>query len=254
MSSESVEEYLEAIYKLNERGRMAKNVDLAKSLKITPPSVTQMIQKLSEEGLVVYEPYKGVMLTGKGMALAQKVVRKHRLLERFLHDYLNLDRDVVHDEACRMEHTLSDLAAAALCKAMDKPKTCPDDDNPIPPCPLEIDDCDECAAINYDKEERFKLLTQLSNLQPEERATVAFVRDGKRACQRIMDMGLCPGTEVEVLQSAPFMGPIQVKVRGITLALGRKLAAKVIVEVDEPERITHPHGPHHYRKRGHRKR
>lgn len=245
---------MEAIYKLNERGRLAKNVDLARSLNITPPSVTQMIQKLSDEGLVVYEPYKGVVLTGKGMALAQKVVRKHRLLERFLHDYLNLDRAVVHEEACRMEHTLSDLAAAALCKTMDKPQTCPDDGNPLPPCPLEFDDCDECAILDSDNEDRFKLLTQLSNLQAGESATVAFVRGGKRACQRIMDMGLCPGTEVEVLNSAPFMGPIQVKVRGTTLALGRKLASKVVVEVEEPDRILHPHGPHHYRGRGHRRR
>ena len=112
MSGNSVEEYLEAIYSFNEKGQLAKNSELAKRLKVAPPSVTQMVQKLAEEGLVEYEPYRGALLTGKGTALAQKVVRKHRLLERFLHDFLGIGLDKVHDEACRMEHGLSDEAAA----------------------------------------------------------------------------------------------------------------------------------------------
>ena len=117
MSSHSVEEYLEAIYSFNEKGELAKNAQLAKKLKVTPPSVTQMIQKLERDGLVDYQPYKGTSLTGKGMALAQKVVRKHRLLERFFHNYLGMNTKKVHNEACRMEHSLSDEAALALSKA-----------------------------------------------------------------------------------------------------------------------------------------
>jgi len=101
LSGESVEEYLEAIYKINEEGRPAKNSELTKNLKVSPPSVTQMVQKLSDEGLVVYEPYKGIYLTGKGASLAQKVVRRHRLLEVFLHDVLKLPREKVHDPGKR---------------------------------------------------------------------------------------------------------------------------------------------------------
>ena len=97
MSSESVEEYLEAIYSINERGEKAKNQELAEKLKVSPPSVTQMIKRMADEKLVEYEPYKGAALTGKGNALAQKVVRKHRLLERFLYDYLKLPFEKVHD-------------------------------------------------------------------------------------------------------------------------------------------------------------
>jgi DtxR family Mn-dependent transcriptional regulator len=88
----------------------AKNSDLAERLGVTPPSVTQMVKRLADEGLVEYEPYKGVRLTGRGMALAQRVVRKHRLLERFLHDSLGLRNNCVHDEACKLEHSLSDGA------------------------------------------------------------------------------------------------------------------------------------------------
>jgi DtxR family transcriptional regulator, Mn-dependent transcriptional regulator len=244
--SESVEEYLEAIYSFNEKGQLAKNLDLSERLKVSPPSVTQMIKKLADEDLVTYEPYKGVLLTGKGMASAQKVVRKHRLLERFLHDTLNLKIDKVHDEACKLEHSISDETAAALCDALKNPKNCPDDGKPIPACTLETNDCTECKSAREAEGGRFKLLTQLSHLRPGERARVAFVRGGGSATQRIMDMGLCPGTSLKVENAAPFNGPIQVSVRETSLALGRELAEKVFVEVENTvTEIPHPHGPHH---------
>jgi len=118
LGSDSVEEYLEAIHSFNERGKRAKNFVLAKRLKVAPPSVTQMVKKLADRGYVRYVPYRGTFLTGRGMAVAQRVVRKHRLLERFLYDYLGMDMEKVHDEACRMEHSLSDEAALALCEGI----------------------------------------------------------------------------------------------------------------------------------------
>ncbi len=244
MSSDSVEEYLEAIYAFNEKGELAKNTELAKRLRVAPPSVTQMVKKLADDGLVEYEPYKGAVLTGRGMAVAQRVVRKHRLLERFLHDYLGMGREKVHDEACRMEHSLSDEAALALCKALDNPETCPDDGKLIPSCPIEIDNCVKCESERGSGP--LKLLTELSNLKPGERGTVSFIRGGTRACKRLLDMGLTKSTEVQVVNSAPFQGPIEVSVRGTTLALGRGLAEKVFIEI-ENDKIDHmhPHGPHH---------
>jgi DtxR family Mn-dependent transcriptional regulator len=247
LSSESIEEYLQAIYGFNEKGEPAKNKDLAKKLKVAPPSVTQMIQTMAEEGLVEHEPYKGTVLTGKGMALAQRVVRKHRLLERFLYSFLGIRREKVHEEACRMEHSLSDEAAAALCQALEKPETCPDEENPIPPCPLDVSECGDCEAVR--EEGGFKLLTELSNLKPGEEGTVAFIRGGNTACRRLLDMGLTRGTRVRVINSAPFQGPIEIYVRGTSLALGRGLASHVFVEINNGELVpehTHPHGPHHY--------
>ena len=242
--SESVEEYLEAIYNFNEKGELAKNQNLAEKLRVSPPSVTEMIKKLAGEGLATYEPYKGVLLTGKGAAMAQKVVRKHRLLERFLSDILGINKEKVHDEACKLEHSLSDEAAAALCKALNHPLTCPDDGKPIPPCTLNTVDCDRCKEIREKLETR--LHTQLSQLKPGEKARVAFIRAGGKASQRIIDMGLCPGTEVRVVNAAPFNGPIEVSVRGTNLAIGRDLTEKVFVEIEECEvPIQHPHGPHH---------
>ena len=244
MSSDSVEEYLEAIHFFNEKGEIARNTDLSKRLKVAPPSVTQMIKKLANEGLVEYEPYKGTVLTGKGMAKAQKVVRRHRILERFLHDFLGLKDEKVHEEACRMEHSLSDETALAMCKALENPKTCPDDGMEIPQCPLGISECDECESVREEGARR--LVTELSNLKPGEKGTVHFMRGHTGACQRLLDMGLTRGTEIEVINSAPFRGPVEIKVRGTCLALGRGLASKVFVEVEDGlrERL-HPHGPHH---------
>ncbi len=248
MSSESTEEYLEAIYSYNEKGELAKNSELAKRLRVSPPSVTQMMQKLSEDGLIEYQPYKGAALTGRGMAYARKVVRKHRLLERFLHDVLKLNGNKVHNEACRLEHSLSDETAAALCKSLENPDTCPDDEKPIPPCTLDVENCEECEEK---RSKNPKLLAELSHLKPGEEGVVSFVRGGTKACQRLLDMGLTRGTNVKVLNAAPFQGPIEVQVRGTNLALGRGLAGHVFIEIENGsfEKRVHPHGPHHDRGR-----
>lgn len=206
-----------------------------------------MIQRLAEEGLVEYEPYKGATLTGKGMALAQKVVRKHRLLERFLYDFLKLPFDKIHDEACRMEHSISDEATMALCKALDKPVVCPDD-LPIPTCPHDDGECVDCAAVREGFEHEHPLITQLSNLKPGESGQVAFIRSGNRSGKRIQDMGLTPGTFIKMVNAAPFKGPVEVDVRGTSVALGRRLAGQVYVQVEDegkPWKRAHPHGPHH---------
>lgn len=242
-----MEEYLEAIYSFNEQGKQAKNQDLANKLKVSPPSVTQMVIRLSKEGLVEYIPYNGASLTGKGMALAQKVVRKHRLIERFLYDFLKLPENKVHDQACMMEHSLTDETAAALCDALNNPETCPDD-HEIPPCPLNVVHCNECENIRASETGEFKLTTQLNYMKPGEEGEVAFIRGGRRATQRIMDMGLIPGTMIKVKSAAPFKGPLEVEVRSTNLALGRKLANHVFVYlVDENQswKKVHPHGPHH---------
>ncbi len=243
LSSDSVEEYLEAIYSFNERGERAKNTELAKRLKVAPPSVTQMVKKLAERGYVQYVPYRGTILTGRGMALAQRVVRKHRLLERFFYDYLGMDLEKVHDEACRMEHSLSDEAALALCDALDNPETCPDDEMPIPRCPLSASDCKDCAVIREGSEAR--LITELSNLQLGEKGVVRLVDDGD---DLLKELGISKGDEVEVTAAEPFEGPLAVNVAGETTSVERDSAAKIYVEVLDVKLDlveAHPHGPHH---------
>ncbi len=231
LKSESVEEYLEAIFKSNEQGKAAKTTELAEEMNISPPSVTEMIKKLAKEQLIEYEPYRGAILTGKGSALARRIVRKHRLLECFLQDVLGLKAEKVHGEACKLEHSLSDEASAALCKMLNAPKVCSDDGKPIPPCVLATKNCEECARIRSEENDS-EFVTQLSSLKSGESGAVAFIRSGRKACQRLLDMGLTCGTRVRVVSAAPFQGPMELDVRGTHLALGRGLAQQVFVKVN----------------------
>lgn len=233
IESESVEEYLEAIFKCNERGDVAKTTELAETLNVSPPSVTEMLKKLATGGFIEYEPYKGAILTGKGMALAQRVVRKHRLLECFLQNILGMRREKVHDEACKLEHGLSNEASSALCKVLNAPTTCSDDGRPIPPCLLDVANCERCVDQRENDKGGSVLVTQLSNLKPDEEGVVAFLKSGRKASQRLLDMGLTRGTCVRVINAAPFHGPMELEVRGTRLAVGRGLAAQVFVTIDE---------------------
>ena len=95
---------------------------------------------------------------------------------------------------------------------------------------IELENCKQCEDVRKEGES-FKLVTELSNLSPGEKGVVVFTRGGTSACQRLLDMGLTQGTEVTIINAAPFRGPIEVTVRGSVLVLGRGLARYVFVEV-----------------------
>ncbi len=122
---------------------MVKTSKISKDLGITPASVSEMLKKLEKMGYVNYSQYKGVNLTDSGLKVAKNITRKHRLLERFLHDILKLKDHFLHDQACEMEHSLSDDAERALCQVLEHPDKCPDD-SVIPACDLKFTTCEEC--------------------------------------------------------------------------------------------------------------
>lgn len=103
--SESKEDYLEVIYTLIESKGIARTGDISKMLKIKPPSVTEMLQKLHEEKLVVYEKYKGVTLTSKGEKIAMNVKKRHNILTQFLIS-LGVSKEIAERDACKIEHVL----------------------------------------------------------------------------------------------------------------------------------------------------
>lgn len=104
--SEQMQEYLETIYRLEESKEPARTGEIAKHLKVAPPSVTDMIQKLEKAGLVTYEPYKGVELTAAGRAVGRRQLEKHRIMQAFLQEVCGMDHKAAHEAACDMEHTL----------------------------------------------------------------------------------------------------------------------------------------------------
>jgi DtxR family transcriptional regulator, Mn-dependent transcriptional regulator len=233
--SESVEEYLEALFVLSNGGRPVSTSELSRRLKINPASVTEMLKKLSLNGYVAYSPYQGASLTEAGQRYGRKMVRKHRLLEKFLHDVLHIGNDKVHDYACEMEHSLSDDVERNMCQTLKQPDQCPDDGQSIPPCDFNFNSCQECEKYRVtsldNKERRQADLVSVKALSENQTGKVAFIRGGQQVVKRLVELGLTPGTELKVIRSAPFRGPLQIDVRGTQFAIGQQIADKIFVEI-----------------------
>jgi DtxR family transcriptional regulator, Mn-dependent transcriptional regulator len=232
--SASTEEYLEALYTLTQDGQAATTSELSRRLNIAPASVTEMLKKLAESDYVHYSPYQGVTLTTAGFEIAEKMARKHRLLERFLHDTLKIGNDRVHDEACAMEHSLSDETERAICQNLKAPDRCPDDGKVIPACNLSFKTCEECqkwGENNLDKVGKRKAsVTSLALLKEKQQGVIAFVRGENKVLRKLMDMGLTPGTHIHVRRIAPMKGPVEISLRGCKLALSEDIARNIFIE------------------------
>src|SRR5215207_1706072 len=127
----SVEDYLKAIYQLSPEGRPASTGEIAHLLALSPPSVTGMVKRLSEHGLLEHVPYRGVQLTEDGRRAALRMVRRHRLIEAYLVEFLGYSWDTVHEEAERLEHAVSDTMVERMAAALAYPAFDPHGD-PIP--------------------------------------------------------------------------------------------------------------------------
>jgi DtxR family Mn-dependent transcriptional regulator len=239
MAKQSMEDYLKTVYDLSKDGEPVNNTDIAKTLNIAPASVTEMLKKLAEKKYIQYSPYHGITLTESGKKIAQKTLRKHRLLERFLSDVLKIDKVKVHSQACEMEHALSDDAEESLCRFLKHPESCPDDGKIIPPCDLQIGSCAECIQLHKQGLEevgkRKENLVSLSELKEGQSGKISFIRGGHTVLQRLLDMGLTPGTKITLIKTAPFEGPIEILVRSSKLAIGRGIASKVFIEPEISE-------------------
>ena len=210
-----IEEYLECIFKLQEKGGVARTNDIVKSLGVVPGTVTNTVEWLEKEGLVTHKPYKGVKLTEKGRKIALQVIRRHRLSERLLTDILHMEWDKVHDAACKLEHGITDEIIKPLEKTLGHPKTCPHG-NPIPT---------KCGGII---EEESQPLTALNE---REQGTIVKITEEKADLLRYLGtMGLVPGASLEVMGKAPFNGPITIKVGRTNRALSREVASIIKVK------------------------
>jgi DtxR family Mn-dependent transcriptional regulator len=206
--------YLKTIYNLELKNGAARTGDIAKILNITPGSVTNTLEVLEGKGLVVREPYKGVNLTDQGRKLALSVFRRHRLAERLLVDILHVDWAESHEEACRLEHSISDTVANSIQKKLEDPKTCPHG-NPIP---------DETGSMAPSKSDA------LSNLDNGERAVVSMIPDESTELLRYLaTLGMLPGAKIAVEEKAPFKGPMLVKVGDNSYPISLDVASGIFV-------------------------
>jgi DtxR family Mn-dependent transcriptional regulator len=210
-----IEEYVECICRLEEKSGVAKTSDIVKLLGVVPGTVTNTVERLEKEGLVIHVPYKGVKLTGKGRKIALQVIRKHRLSERLLVDILHMEWDKVHDAACKLEHSITEEMVKLLEKALKHPKTCPHG-NPIPT---------KCGGIIEEKSQ------SLTELNVGEKSTVIKITEERQDLLHYLGkLGLAPGAPVEILEKAPLDGPITVKVGLTSHAISPAIASIIQVK------------------------
>ncbi len=211
-----VEDYLKAIYGIEQGGGAAATTDIAAKLAIAAPSVSGMVRRLADQGLVSYERYRGVRLTDTGRRAALRTIRRHRVIEAYLAQALGYPWDRVHAEAERLEHAVSDELVDRMASAVGEPETDPHG-HPIPTRDGIID------------ETRHR---KLSDVARGQRSRVTRVSDEDSELLRYLArIGIRPGVVVQLTDRAPFDGPLTLHVGKGSCQVGPALASRVLVEL-----------------------
>jgi DtxR family transcriptional regulator, Mn-dependent transcriptional regulator len=211
----AVEDYLKAIYQLSDQGEAVSTSAIAERLGVAAGSVTGMLKRLAEHGLVEHVRYYGTRLTGEGAENAIRTIRRHRVLELFLVQVLGYTWDRVHEEAERLEHAVTDEMIDRMAHVLGGPAEDPHG-APIPGSDGEF------------SETRYM---SLADLEPGRRAVLRRVPDENgEALRYLASLDLVPGVEVEIVDRAPFNGPLTIRLGTESRIIGRELAMELGVE------------------------
>ncbi len=214
--SQAIEDYIKAIYMLDQSEHPVTTTGLAERLDVAPASVTNMIKRLSRLRLVRYTPYHGVELTEAGQRVALEVIRHHRLLELYLSKHLGVSLDQVHSEADRLEHVISEDLEEKIAGALGQPDLDPHGD-PIPTREGSV------AAPPA------QLLTTVS---PGRRGLIVRVSDrDARVVRDLASAGLLPGVLLEVVATGP--RHVDVRIEGQPQRISAGLAGAIYVVVED---------------------
>ncbi len=216
-----IQDYLKAIYELYTRHGSASTNALAERMGVAPASVTGMIQRLAAATppLVAYRKYQGVTLTAEGERAALKVIRSHRLLETYLVQVLGYGWDAVHEEACRLEHVISDDFEARIAAALGEPQRDPHGEL-IPTIQLTMPG-DEAQP--------------LADVRPPAQALVRRVAAEAAFLRYLETLGLVPGAQLEVRDYSPFDQNLRLWLNGNEVILGPAVTSRIYVELLVPE-------------------
>jgi DtxR family Mn-dependent transcriptional regulator len=224
MPSSTIEDYLKCIYQEGKRlgERLVPTGQIAASLQVAPGTATSMVKTLAESGLLVHEPYAGVRLTEAGQRLALHVLRRHRLVELFLVEVMGMDWSLVHEDAERLEHVVSDRIIERMDEMLGRPTLDPHGD-PIPDARGAIEEPDHPSLLTC---------------QADRPHRVARVADQEEAFLQLLESyALVPGRQVTVLSRSEKADSIRLRTEILAeVSLGYRAASKVLVEEDRPER------------------
>jgi DtxR family Mn-dependent transcriptional regulator len=190
-ASTVVEEYCETIYNMSMEGDAVIGARLAEKFRVAPPTVTETLKRLMRDGLVEMDQKRQVTLTPKGVELAEAVLRRHRLTERFLVDMLGMQWHQVHEEACRLEHYISGAVEERVATSLHQPTTCPHG-NPIPgyvPNARTYIQDNGAIRLLYARPDQDVSLLLVSEVVEDEEAMIAYLHD----------RGIMPGTHLKLL-------------------------------------------------------
>lgn len=212
--SQSVEDYLKAIYKLESDEKGASTTRIAEALDVSSASATNMVKRLSKMGLVNYQSYKGATLTTSGRKIALEIIRHHRLLELYLLEVMGYSWDEVHDEAEKLEHHISEQFEDKIAELLDNPTHDPHGD-PIPTKDGIMPEMEMESLINAE-EGRHYLVSRVKNQDPE-------------LLRYLEKIGLLPGAKLTVKEKGPFRGPITLNVEDNEQVLGHEVAEHIYI-------------------------
>jgi len=215
LTDEMLEDCLQALHRLESEGRPADLPAVAAFARISPEATRQVLAELEARGLLADGQPGRIALTAEGERLAAGVLRRHRLSERLFADLLGMPWDRVHEEAMRLEHALSPEVETRLARLLNHPATCPHGgpilagDGSVPPAAAE----------------------RLDRVPAGRRAWIQqIVQEEASLLRYLASLGLLPGAEIHVEEVAPLGGPLLIRLGGARYALGRDVAAKILVQ------------------------
>lgn len=213
------EDYLKALYHLHGDQRPVPTRDLAQRLGISSPSVSEMVTRLTAQGLVEHDRYKGQQLTREGRKVALELVRHHRLLEMFLVQVLGYSWDEVHDEAERLEHVISERMEQRIFELLGRPELDPHG-HAIPSASGKVRSLSD---------------RPLSECHAGEKVVVQGVSDDDAGRLRELERrGLMPGTHLDVVSVTEYESPIVVRIKGHRVSVPLGLARAIFIEGARP--------------------
>ncbi len=214
MLSQAVQDYLKIIYKLQENKGPVPTTNIAKELNVSGASVTGMLKRLDLMGFVEYNSYKGVKLSQSGEKIALEILRHHRLIELYLKEMMSYPLDKIHDEACRLEHHVSDDFINKVEEILGNPKFDPHG-HPIPTKDGEL------PIIREYK---------LSDIEPDSIVTITRIADhDNKLLAYLEEINLIPNIIINVLEKEPFNGPIKIIYAGKEKIIGNEIAKNIFV-------------------------
>lgn len=214
MLSQAVQDYLKTIYKLQEHG-LVSTTEIAKEMDVSGASVTGMLKRLASMALVDYNSYKGVKLTEAGEKIALEIIRHHRLLELYLKEIMGFSLDKVHEEACRLEHYISEEFSEKINEMLGYPEFDPHG-HPIPSKNGKIpkEDYLPLTEINAGTKVEIKLL----------------IDSDTELLGYLEEKGLLPNTELKIIEKQPFSGPLTIAFNDKKEIIGHEVAKNIYVQ------------------------